>query len=92
MIVYSSIGNSDDMLTQQEWSMFQGEFRGTVARFSVSTHGVWYSRPDDPYQNMCICFDMPMDLLDQAEEALVGLRKKYRQDSITFASALPKFL
>jgi hypothetical protein len=41
MIVYVSIGNSDDKLTQREWSMFC--LAVDEALSLTPKHGVWFS-------------------------------------------------
>lgn len=90
MIVYISIGNSDDELSQQEWSAFVAEvearlpFGGLVRR-----HGRWRSPSDDPWQNACWCVEIqdgaaPSSLL-HCKEALAEVAAKYRQDSIAWA-------
>ncbi len=70
MIVYISIGNSDDKLTQREWSEFVAdvdrslrwwcnENASTAALNSPAgrIHGHWLSASDSPWQNACWCVE-----------------------------------
>jgi hypothetical protein len=73
VIVYISIGNSDDKLTQREWSEFVsdvdrsvrwwcGESQNTASGSRRGCiHGQWLSRPDAPWQNVCWCVEYPED-------------------------------
>jgi hypothetical protein len=55
-IVYVSIGNSDDRLSQSHWSGFAREVQAVVRRHAKAVVGEWYSLPDSPYQNACFAF------------------------------------
>ncbi len=93
MIVYASIGNSDDKLSQEEWSNFVQYFRSEVLEWADTIHGSWFSEPDAPYQNACWC--MEFDRIIDAERAMqeaIALRMQYRQDSVAWAVAVTKFV
>ena len=88
MIAYVSIGNSDDKLTQQEWSEYSHAVDGLL-RMHGKLHGAWFSLPDSGYQNACWCVefsefgqgtDFRADLKD--------LARFYGQDSIAFAPVI----
>lgn len=92
MITYISIGNSDDKLTQGQWAVFVSDLHGLVddaCGEGASCHGVWYSAPDSPFQNMCVCLELPDDerMLRRLKHTLASLAFRYRQDSIAFATA-----
>lgn len=82
---YISIGNSDDKLTQAEWSQYVVEIIARVVSIG-HTHGAWFSLPHTPYQNACWCveFDTAEDLAEGREVA-AEVREKWRQDSIAWA-------
>lgn len=89
---YISIGNSDDKLTQAHWALFASDLRGLLddlVEAGGKVHGVWYSAPDSPYQNMCVCLELPDDerMLGRLKHTLASLAFRYRQDSIAFAIA-----
>lgn len=87
MIVYISIGNSDDKLTQVQWNDFCTEMDYVLDQAPRHAHGKWFSEPRSIYQNACWCIDMPDSEVGTQElvERLRRLAKKYRQDSIAWA-------
>ena len=92
MIVYLSIGNSDDKLTQAEWSQYVVEMIARVVAVG-HTHGAWFSLPHTPYQNACWCVEFRNEYdEDEACEVATEIRKKYRQDSIAWARAETEFI
>lgn len=91
MIVYISIGNSDDKLTQKEWAHFiadvEDDIQGSIARI----HGSWLSASDVPWQNACWCIELDETAFNfkiQVQRLKGNLRshaQAYRQDSIAWA-------
>jgi hypothetical protein len=89
---YISIGNSDDRLSQAEWSCFvldvDRAFEMAVRYEGARVHGRWLSRADDPWQNACWSADWHDDLafvVDALKRKLTALARTYRQDSIAWA-------
>lgn len=92
MIVYISIGNSDDKLTQAEWSKYVVEMLTRVVSIG-KRHGDWYSAPYTPYQNACWCVEFSSDAdIQEAREVATEIRQKWRQDSIAWAVAETEFI
>jgi hypothetical protein len=91
---YVSIGNSDDKLSQQEWSKFIDELDFLFADASrrVRVHGRWFSAPDTRWQNACWCVEITPELLGSIQRHLVRIAGKYGQDSLAFATATTEFL
>lgn len=87
LIVYITIGNSDDKLGQHDWSSFIRELKATLTDYAGRTHGEWYSAPDSTWQNMCICREVERKDLDRLRAALRALRATYRQDSVALVTA-----
>jgi hypothetical protein len=92
MIVYISIGNSDDKLAQAEWVMFQRDVRFAIVNAQVvaAVHGDWVSHAGDPYQNACWCIELRDSWTASREglrDDLRDLARRYRQDSIAWAEA-----
>lgn len=78
--MYISIGNSDDKLSQLAWADYQCKLLEVVDEFSTEIHGIWYSAPRSPYQNMCVCIEV-----GDKDELIVALRElcsDFNQDSI----------
>jgi hypothetical protein len=97
--VYITIGNSDDRLTQAEWSSYVRDvdwmFDAAVRYEGARVHGRWYSRPDEPWQNACWCAEWHEDLAAHVEvlkKSLAAVARDYRQDSIAWAEAQTTFI
>lgn len=96
MIVYISIGNSDDKLSQAQWAEFVTHVdiallaQSEVPDSAISArHGNWRSLPDDPWQNACWCIDHDNTIADPEElkAELADLARSFGQDSIAWAEA-----
>jgi hypothetical protein len=85
--VYIGIGNSDDRLSQAEWSRYIGDIRSEIKGWSGGSNvlGEWFSRPDSAYQNACFCASFDHDQIGRLRMNLRLIRQEYRQDSIAFA-------
>lgn len=90
--VYVSIGNSDDKLSQREWSEFYEETDDLVGFAAAKVHGRWTSAPTDAYQNACWCVELDLDDAENLRKDLPGLAYRYRQDSIAWAVATTDFI
>jgi len=88
MIVYVSIGNSDDGLSQSEWAEFVADVQSLLG--GVRIHGEWFSLPHVKWQNACWCIEVHDH---EYKEGLRLLAIKYRQRSIAWAVApIPQFI
>lgn len=97
--IYISIGNSDDKLTQADWSTFVqavDDAIGSVTYYAgTARHGRWHSWAGDPWQNACWCIEVSADmayLLNGLRAELAELAKHYRQDSVAWAEATTEFI
>lgn len=90
--VYASIGNSDDKLSQQRWHEFWVAFRNAVTEAAARVHGEWLSIGCAPYQNACICADIPAAKVADLKACLAELAADFRQDSIAWAEARTEFI
>jgi hypothetical protein len=87
MIVYVSVGNSDDKMTQADWAVFQSRILSEVKALASEIHGVWYSAPMTPYQNMCICAEVASDRAAELKGFLTEAREYFGQDAVAWAEA-----
>lgn len=87
LTVYVSIGNSDDKLSQQEWSRFVGEVDRIVRVAAARVHGAWLSPSAAPFQNACWCFEVTLTTARRLRVELVAVGGRYRQDSVAWAVA-----
>lgn len=92
MIVYISIGNSDDKLEQSQWSSFANAVDRAVDMATkyvgATVHGRWYSLPNEAWQNACWCVEFDDELgsvVDEYRAELARLAGLFRQDSIAWA-------
>jgi hypothetical protein len=90
--VYVSIGNSDDKLTQKQWSCFWELVASAVREDSEQVYGDWMSAPVSPCQNACIAFCIERHLVSVLKAELRSLAALYGQDSIAWAEAGTEFL
>lgn len=85
-IVYVSIGNSDDKLSQADWAEFVIAMSARVAGCAEFQHGVWFSVPHARWQNACWCLEFTSDdSIKEAKEVCAELARQYNQDSIAWA-------
>jgi hypothetical protein len=82
--VYASIGNSDDKLSQKEWSEYFLVFNAAMSLIAEEIYGVWTSRTTDPYQNACVGIRMDDKYLAKIKTDLSEIAEDYKQDSIAF--------
>lgn len=87
LTVYISIGNSDDKLTQNEWSHFHALVEGHIRDHVQQIYGRWLSVPSDPWQNACWCVRVAPIHAEALRFELATEAKAFRQDSIAWAVA-----
>lgn len=83
--VYASIGNSDDKLTQREWSNFVSEMNTIIRHYAIQIYGWWFSNTDAPWQNAVAAFLLDANKQDALRDELTQLRIIYKQDSVAWA-------
>ena len=86
------IGNSDDKLTQKEWSAHWNEVRGVVHFYATETHFRGCSDPTALWQNACWVVVVPRAKRDLLFDTLRKIATKYRQDSIAVMIGQTEFL
>ena len=93
MIVYISIGNSDDRLTQCAWSHFVLDMSAEVTSLGL-LRGAWFSLSTSAYQNACWCVEFSgpdaqaeANVVAEAKKVTAELAAEYKQDSIAWAVA-----
>lgn len=97
MIVYVSIGNSDDKLSQAEWAAFYRDVCLAI-RFESDIHGKpvihgqWVSEPASAWQNACWCVELNFRLQHRLRQVLSLIAREYRQDTIAWAEAKTEFI
>ncbi|MGH3783157.1 MAG: hypothetical protein ACRDZY_08375 [Acidimicrobiales bacterium] len=82
--VHAAIGNSDDKLSQRDWSSYLEDFHLVMVTAATQVHGVWHSAPVSQFQNACIAAEVAPEALDGLRAALLSLRRRHRQESVAF--------
>lgn len=85
MIVYISAGNSDDKLSQADWSKFTVNVDAILAGLTSEIHARWFSLGNSPWQNAAWCVEFPDHLKPQIIDALRAQKVLFGQDSIAWA-------
>jgi hypothetical protein len=83
-VAYVSIGNSDDSLSQKRWAQFTASLTAALRMNVEEIHGEWYSAPDAPYQNMCVCIEYLLSDEEELKGSIRTLAKAFGQESIVW--------
>ena len=86
------IGNSDNKLTQEEWSNFVNGVRYYVKTFSVSIFFDGSSPNDAPWQNHALIFGCDLENYHRIREHAIRLRKQFKQDSVALLEGDTEFI
>jgi hypothetical protein len=87
------VGNSDNKLTQQEWSEFVGDVQDLLRVGHYATHFAGTSPSAAPWQNACWVLEIVSDMQkDHLRTALGFFAKKYRQESIALTFGTTEFV
>lgn len=92
LTVYVSIGNSDDKLSQAQWSTYCQVVNIRVRRFADVIYGVWYSLSNDAWQNACWAFRIRESEAVKLKNRLQDACMDFGQDSIAWAVASTEFI
>jgi len=76
------LGNSDNNLSQEEWSQFVTYVRDSVDEFCEEIHFDGHSKGDSPYQNACFVGEIYTNKVDALETRLAGFAMQFRQEAI----------
>ena len=86
------IGNSDNKLTQLDWSLFIRRLDDFV-ELSGIVHFSGFSGGDKPWQNACwVITPYEQDDFDALREYVIVLRKEYRQDGVAWIVGETEFI
>ena len=88
------IGNSDDKLTQLQWSNFVDKIDASIAAFKGQPHFSGGSDNAKPWQNYCWVFLLEDDPLitESFHRLLSVIRAKYQQDSVAWTEGKTLFV
>lgn len=82
MIATIQIGNSDNKLTQQEWSQFVDEIREATNTDGIETHFFASSEGSKPWQNACWVVAIRETEVEDMLKTVKKIRRRYKQESV----------
>lgn len=80
--VVVQIGNSDNKLSQAEWSKFVSYMRDAIGKHSEHVHFDGGSRHDAPWQNACFVSEVPGEKLELLMADMRRHRETFWQESV----------
>jgi len=88
------IGNSDDKLTQKEWSEFVDKVDKAISNAKTRPHFSGGSYNDAPWQNYCWVFQLSDDSREDGIlfQQLKSIRKEFKQDSLAWTEGNTLFV
>ena len=86
------IGNSDDKLTQCEWSLFVGTVENDIRKRRANWHFSGLSRGDASWQNACWVLEMEPEEIELLKVDLTATRQAYNQDSVAITEGQTAFV
>ena len=86
------IGNSDNKLTQQEWSNFIERVYVVMCDRSVAVHFSGFSAGDSPWQNVCWVAEVAKEDIEPLRAELKNVRERFKQDSVAFTAGETEFI
>lgn len=90
--VIIQIGNSDDKLTQAQWSHYVESVRNEIEQIANEVHffggaPTWY-----PWQNVAWCIVCDESKIDLLGDRLIKVRESYKQGSVAFTIGKTVFI
>ena len=86
------IGNSDNKLTQQEWSRFVENVDRIITQNADEIHFHACSEGSKPWQNACWVFDIQPNYMVDTLNELNYSRREFEQDSISWTEGETIFI
>ena len=86
------IGNTDDKLTQKEWSDFALYIGGAITRHAAQVHFSGTSGSCAPWQNAAWVFVIEPANVGLLRELVTSIRAEYRQDSVAWTEGETLFV
>lgn len=86
------IGNSDNKLTQKEWSEFVHTVEVLVELHAAQVHFFGGSENWKPWQNVCWVFNTDDHLIESFKKSIASARASFRQDSVGYLEGETEFI
>ena len=92
LTVTINIGNSDNRLSQQEWSEYVNEVHTIVEVMSSEVHFAGGSDCVASRQNACFVATVRADKYPKLEQWITGIRGKFRQEAAAITTGQVRFI
>ncbi len=86
------IGNTDNKLSQQQWSEFHHNADIVIRNYATEVHFFGGSENWKPWQNLCWVVTAAEDWIGPFKIAMATLARHYGQDSIAYTEGETLFL
>lgn len=86
------VGNSDDKLTQREWSSFLREIERALLWSKLTIHFSGFSAQDAQWQNACWVIEVSEEDMKWMKDKIAFIRSRYKQDSVAWTTGETEFL
>lgn len=86
------IGNSDDKLSQLQWSNFVSDIDRAIFECPCDIHFSGFSQPNVEWQNACWVIAIEAGYIDDLKANLQHWREKYDQESLAFTIGQTTFI
>lgn len=86
------IGNSDDKLTQREWSQFVRDIGHYIEKYSEEVHFSGFSNAGEPWQNASWTVSIKEENKELLRAALERSRGRFKQDSVAWLEGAAIFI
>lgn len=86
------ITNTNDKLSQQEWSELVSDLKLNIETYSRKVYFFGGSTSYDPWQNLVIVFALDQDKTASLINDLRKLKEDFEQDQITFTVGQTRFI
>ena len=84
------IGNTDNKLTQRQWSEFCNEIQYAIEMNATEVHFTGFSNPNTPWQNACFVFNL--EKTDNLKASIFEIRNRYKQDAVAWTEGTTQFI
>lgn len=92
MLICIQAGNSDNKLTQQEWSLYVKHLDDVVQAYEDARFFFAGSESYAPWQNACWVVEIPSGQFDDLTQDLTQVRKLHKQDSVCILAGEAEFI
>lgn len=90
--VIIQIGNSDDKLTQKEWSQFHAKIDANIGLYAMQIHFHGSAATWETWQNVCWVFVIKSEKAELLRERVKQIREAYKQDSVAWTEGETAFV